>query len=948
MHIPDPKITTITHYGPDGRALSIKDSPILVNVIQGTSGVARVSDITTPISQYNFNTIGERSMEIETTLSCAEKHSAKDNITMSVEDLLSLMDSKEIIPEKNKITIEIKHKDDLAKLEGALLSNPDTPFFKQIQELNFKALDINNDIGCFIIALLTKNSNLLPNLTGLAFGDIRQNVDFIFLESFKELTEISIGNISEDVQLSFPKSLDKLKRLSVGHIYKCVKMSLPESLKGLIELSIGNIISNLKLPKTFDKLKCLSIGNIGGGIQLTFPESLKELQRLSIGKIWDYVNLKLPKTLDELKRLSIGAIGYGGQLSFPESLKSLTELFIGDIQENVDLKLLKTLNELKRLSIGRIFGRVQLCLPESKSLTELSIGSINHGVELQFPETLDKLKCLSIGLINISARLSLPESFNGLTELFIGNMEINTKLSLPKTLDKLKRLSIGFISDSAYLKFPKSFPCLEKLFIKQISKTCVQLLGLFEKLDTHKFTFENMDDDVELKSMILQKAVRIRDTVKSICCMWNAELPYIISNLDYHLETVLQLRLVSKGFYELMNYPNGLSAKAIVSFQCKQLYPSDFFEAHKFAFAKNNSIKMALKIKNLSEFKAVLLQEQELINNIEKLDLEKFEVNDSPDGSIHQLLTELKSSASFPSLTTITLGDIHYESIVELPDSLQKLTIGKIQKNITLQLPKGLTMLAIGDINNKVKFNLNLSNCENLINLTIGNVGHYSTLTLPNCSNLRNLTLGNIGSNAKIQFPDLLSKVTNLKIGNVFSKTAIELPNSLSNLKSLTINDIDDNVKIKFPDTFDNLEYLAIRNIESSIKLPPSLKALRTLVLGSIFPYVILDLKNSLDSLTELTISGIRSNLKLPSIESLKILTIGNLYNTLELPGILDNLETLNIRNIAENATLKLPDSLLRLKTIDFKVVHNQDVLTQLKKLQQFTKSETKSQVLIQ
>ncbi len=875
----------------------------------------------------------------------------KDDNTMSIDDLLSSQEIKDIIPEKSKFTIKINRENDIAKLEGALISNPNAPFFKQIQKLNFEAgLDKSFELIIPLLKTIIANPNLLPSLIGLTFGNIGQNVDFIFLESFKGLAELSFDEIGGTGHLQLPKSFDELKRLSIGKVYGrlifpeslkglaelsiygnlplpialnalkrlsiggvCGQIIFPESLNGLAELSIDEIggFGTLQLPEFFDELKRLSIGKING--RLIFPESLNGLAELSIGGI--YSNLPLPIALNALKRLSIG--GVCGQIIFPESLKSLTELSISYIASNSNLKLPKALDALKRLSIGDVYG--QLSLPESlKSLTELSISYIASKSNLKLPKALDALKRLSIG--DVYGQLSLPESLKSLTELSISYIRSDGNLKLPKALDALKRLSIGdvygqlslpesiksltelsisYIDSRGTFSISSTLSNLKKLFIKRIGKNSLDLLGSFEKLDVHKFTFGDIDADVSLKSTILQKAMSIRSALKSFCSIWHPELPNVISNAifkNYDLKEILQLRLVSKGFCELMNYPKGLSAKAIVSFQCKQLYPSDEQSIkYKFMFAKNNSIETVLKIENPDDFeelKKLVLEKQNLFDQIDKIDLEKIEINNDSADFINQLLTELKNSASFPSLTNLTLGNICHESTVKFPDSLQKLTIGKVQENTTLQLPKELTILVIGDISNKVEFNLNLSNCENLKDLTIGNIGHDSTLIVtpmwPNSTSLFYCQIGTIWDGATLTLPSTLSDLEILELGDIWDNATVTISNE--RLKHLSIGNVLFETSLKLPEALDSLESLSIGDIGTDLVLPISLNNLSSLKIGNICNGAKLIFPKKLDTLKELIIGNVEDGC------------------ILELPSELPKLEKPSTGNIGTHASITWPE----------------------------------------
>ncbi len=719
------------------------------------------------------------------------------------------------------------------------------------------------------------------------------------------------------------------------------------SLNQVQELNLQNIIVKAStLPFIDELLATISLN-------LLF---FSNLTKLSIGDIADTVTFGNiadtvfdPTFFNQLTCLSIDALGNGVYWKLPKFFSKLTHFSIDRMDNDAILDLTVSCNELTHFSIGTISSDAVLKLPKSfDELTHFSIGSINSDAVLKLPKLLKKLTYFSIDSINRGAVLKLSESFS-----------------------KLTHLSIGTIESDAVLKLPKFLPNLEQLFIRQIDNSSIGLLDSFEKLDVHKFTFgihiENYP--VHLQPTILQKAERIRNTLMSLFSIWHADLPNVISNADYDFKNILQFRLISKGFYDLMNYPNCLRAKAIASFKCKQLYPAaEESIKDKLMFAQNNSIPTVLKIESpvdLQELKELIPQKQGIIDQIDQLDLKKIETNTDFSDSIKPLFISLKRLVFLPKsinykFTNLmrTIHDEHTCKLIDLILSAIKPIYLDISVDDLLSPSSELNAMSKEKLNLILKVNdiheidqlqslllqqIDTSFIKRIYGLDFGKIKFNDktakgfNLSL-NClaenlnilSNFQSLVIGNIKKGANLMLPEFLNTITTLSIRDIFDDV-FKLPDSFHNLTKLDIGYIDNKTQIHLPYNMPQLAELSIKHIgNNSLNIfPKLLPKLEKLALEYIYDSEGFNLlTKALDNVQTLFIkyidNGCSVNLS-NSLKDLKNLSIENIDNgsTLKIEDILENLTTLSIGCIDHNSSFHLKSALPNLTDLSIEHIDN-------------------------
>jgi len=339
-----------------------------------------------------------------------------------------------------------------------------------------------------------------------------------------------------------------------------------------------------------------------------------------------------------------------------------------------------------------------------------------------------------------------------------------------------------------------------------------------------------------------------------------------------------------------------------------------------------NSSKLTLKIENLKELQAmqILLTNQataEFIDRINTLDLSAITIDKNTKDLINVLLITIFQNPNFNSnLTTLIFGDITPFSSFALPDlanNIKYFSIGDIESSFTLpnsfnqiitintggvhakvylRLPKllnelealtikyvgdmtvigmplaslnKLTTLNIGNMGHKAKFKI--SDSDNIINLTIGNIANDSALTLPtSLPNLKNLT---IHGSATRTLPTSLNSLEMLYITHIYNDATRALLVSLDNfinLKMLVTGDIHDNTTINLPTSLNNL---TIGNTKNNCTLTLSVLYPTSIKLGDMGIGAILKLQNPFDSLITLVFGTIQDDATRKLLESIKAQT---------------------------------------------------------------------------
>lgn len=392
------------------------------------------------------------------------------------------------------------------------------------------------------------------------------------------------------------------------------------------------------------------------------------------------------------------------------------------------------------------------------------------------------------------------------------------------------------------------------------------------------------------------------------------------------LKSILQLRLVSKGFHYLastirVNHScSPLSNKATISFVDTQLHPKIKSSIKtKFDYAKNNTqIEIYFSISTLTKPPSIFFSIPEnqlkitlLIDALHALNPLKNILSTYPNRKFINKIEVLDFKA-------VIFNKAVFDN-TKFADFINRLSTS-VSKNL-FTLPS-LKHLIIGDLDAALWIPNSL---DNLTTLTFGNLGSKAALSLPySLPKLTSLTLGKIATNAIVYFTDSLQEFNSLIIRNVSNAALPKLPNSYDQLTNLVIGDIDADATVTLPDSLNNLETLTIGDIwhDAILKFPNSLLKLKTLTIGDIWKRGTFLLPISCNNCTSLIIGAICEKVifKLPILfDKLTNLTIGDIEidATVELLNSLNNLQSLTIGNIQSDATVKLPDSLDNLTTLN-------------------------------
>lgn len=444
------------------------------------------------------------------------------------------------------------------------------------------------------------------------------------------------------------------------------------------------------------------------------------------------------------------------------------------------------------------------------------------------------------------------------------------------------------------------------------------------------------------------------------------------------LRTMLALRLVSRGFYEFVSKPSAmpennehspLMHRSASSFGYDQFCdPSeDILPKLDFVLQQNTDIHIAIRINSFikhsdhlksiepNRLKIILQfrnrnevhQLQTLLSNgnqpkfldkIKVLDFSQLTIDSDSVTSISNLLNAVANNmVFFSNLTCLQIGEIESNTILNLPNTqvfnnITKLTIGKIDYNAVCDIPKAffnITSLTIGDIGNNgsiLSFDREVLKLPDsfpfLKNLTIGHIRSGVTLNLPTLlDKLENLSIGDVQGTVKM--PTLLPNLICLNIdtiGNPFSNATLA---KLLNLRSLTIN--------KIPNQFSLIRKPALYE-RTSTCLTASLPNLTKLIIIEM-DHCHFKLSTSFPSLISFSIKKISNSSLLelpqflPSLTNLSIENIPDYYTTIADPkqkGIFDGTlpELLESQRTISKATIKLPDSLIKLTELSINGHH--------------------------
>ncbi len=709
-----------------------------------------------------------------------EKYSfATDNKTeikvfITIADLLNPSSTLNSFSEdKLKLVLQIASHAELNQTQQLFENQPGTKFINKIKELDFKLLDIKNNLSAPINLLfntITQNLKFFSSFTSLSIGNI-EAIAFNPSDSLNNLTNLTIWSVTAPCTLNLPDSFNNLKNFTIGCVEKGAMLMLPNSAKNLIKLHIGKIEANgtFTLPAALDNLTDFSIGSTWSSTAtVNLPASLDNLINLSIECVEDNTILNLPNA-DNVTNLSIKEVKSNSTLNLSNSLKNLRDFTILTISTDCNLNLPALTNfsilcfekpvqpdsdwtsiftetktkafnfsvaltgPTKNLFIDDI-DHIQLILPdEFNSLETLTIGNISLSSSQCFgsPKTLDKLKSLVIGNIDISfkGRFWLPDSLASLEILNIGNVSLSSThylLGFPKTLNKLKSLVIGNIdvSSDGHFWLPDSLDSLERLTIGNVNF----------KGDGFKLP----------KALNKLKSLLIGDIFYSTRGDYKS-ISFILSNSLNSLET-LSIGNINLTFGRIQ-LPQALD-------KLKSLIIGNIFDN------KQSNCKYASFILPNS------------LNSLETLTI----------GNVHHGYSCIILPQALDKLKSLIIGDVYANSFV-LPDSLdslETLTLGNI--DFEEDHYNGLH----GPYVREFKFPKTLNKLKSLI---IGDIRGLRIMDEIQPKILPRLY-------RDIILPEVLDNLTKLSLGYISESCKVKWPHSLSNLIDLTLNGCHANLKI--------------------------------------------------------------------------------------------------------------------------------------------------------
>ncbi len=893
--------------------------------------------------------------EIETKLLSMQKYK-KDQSTMTVEDLLFLLklnkrDIDEIIPLNSIITIEINHNDEMQKLQIALFANPNTRFLKQIQELNFKNLDINNETSRIISLLLTniiQNSHILSQLKNLTFGNIQQSTAFTLPEGLNNILHCSIGNIRH--QATF---------------------TLPQSYKNLLSLSIGNVQGKVILPDTLNNLKYFTFGRIDSSATRKFLSSYKSRLDLSKENAPTSYTRHIEHATTDLKNPLVRIISKEDEHSesnFAMVVKSpqMPRVYLVEEKEEGIKKIEKhesheaSPKHLLRIdenpvedpeedtNLRKIFLPIRQMLESKK--TSLSMYSVATG------EDTPKLSRR-----NTNAGTSLSKIFFDTQVDTDGDTSITPHQSLITFRRKSApfRLQEAIVSDRQRKK--KFFEFLESInrkhsdttkdsADKSLNKRRV-LSGLSQSNPNIAISITSRKGKISESSAVFlshslqelaNSSMYLEDTSKDS----NDYSPFE-TFFDYRRIKTLEPPL-AKPFWLSDNKSEDSSFKAIDRLRRRTTFDSqrenldggkckkdpiivsvkefcDVEALSKSGKAENSFIKLKFNHKDdFAKFQRILITEEKIkgLNQIKKIILPDIN-SDLIDSTNKLLITIGQNLNCFTQLTELHIKNIQQRVIFTLPEELNQLScfsVGNIGYDASLIIPpisfQGLKKLLFGNIHGSVTLPPSF---HNLKKLTYGRVDSHSLLKQlkslkenmdglddPNLQSLSNFVSHERIVNMNTPYVSInpsRSQITQL------SKTKMSNRSRLTPSGKNLLFTLFDSTNV----VFENINQ--IRDLQRILEAKPNTKQFDKIKE--------LNFKNiKINDETSVVINSLLKSIfenQKPEFSPLCI-TFGDVDSDVafDLPDVFSNLEQLHVGNLLLNATLKLPDSLCRLKKLSF------------------------------
>lgn len=196
--------------------------------------------------------------------------------------------------------------------------------------------------------------------------------------------------------------------------------------------------------------------------------------------------------------------------------------------------------------------------------------------------------------------------------------------------------------------------------------------------------------------------------------------------------------------------------------------------------------------------------------------------------------------------------------------------------------------------------------------------------SMPLLPNLKNLSIDAIYNDGNLILPNGLDTLEDLSISGIGRNGVLTLPETFLSLKNLNIGYICAGAVISLPDFLYNLTIVTIGNLYTTLEFP-ELPNLKKLSIQGLF------FDNEPSNMDEENNEIDYGFLDLPeSLPLLEILSIGKIddYLSCDLSAVmLDNLKDLNIGSIGWSVEITLPNALNKLTNFSMQNIHSDTVL---------------------
>lgn len=362
-----------------------------------------------------------------------------------------------------------------------------------------------------------------------------------------------------------------------------------------------------------------------------------------------------------------------------------------------------------------------------------------------------------------------------------------------------------------------------------------------------------------------------------------------------------------------------------------------------------NKLKIILLIKdlrNLQQLQGILGKDSypKFFDKIKEINMKDLEVDSGSVNLINNLLNNISNNANLlNSLSSLVFGKICTNITLTFPkemNMLKKLTFGNIDPYNTITLPSEANDLKVLVIQNlHVDCTLHLPTyLPSLERLSIGKICAQVKLKLPtSCEKLVHFSIAQIEEKFDLVLPKSFNNIRTLSIGDIGHNSTIDL-SGVKELTSLAIGKTSYGVKVNLPKVFDKLRIFSLGEVqESPVFRNTSFPCLIKFIIKKINPGYF-GLPNGMNALTTLVIENMHAaNLTIPILNKLKTLIIGNMNegSSIQFPDLLPELTFFKIYFVGSRATMKLPKELKNLKTLSIGEINNKILLKQLEDLSQ-------------